>query len=465
MRLTVVLKKVIKLLMIVALFYAAARFIVVFRDSRLTGERAPYIQMLSQSSVYVRWLTKDHHVGILRFGEDPDHMPTVYVEPSSVTNHSVELTGLKPATRYYYQVGEIGHYHDFDAGKHWFYTAPQDSPATRIWVIGDSGQAGEIQQQVRDAAFEWMQKNPLLDSRKAEVIDKPMVDVWLALGDLAYRSGSNKQFQAGLFEPYEDLLSNTSLWPVYGNHDDRRWTYFRIFDLPEDAEAGGLASNTENYYAFNRSNIHFIVLDSQASNRAADADMADWLKQDLAENTKPWVVVAFHHPPYTKGSHDSDNASDSRGRMQDMRKNILPILERAGVDLVLSGHSHMYERSYLLDCAYGSSEAFSISNIVSTGVDNKNINYIKPMQAKSHQGTIYMVAGSSAKVDGGRLDHPAHYLGLMEAGSVVIDVVANRLSVRFINNKGQVRDKFSISKQAGFKSGYKGCSSDIGSLQ
>ena len=51
--------------------------------------------------------------------------------------------------------------------------------------------------------------------------------------------------------------------------------------------------------------------------------------------------MIFHHPPYTKNSHDSDSEEE----LVLIRKNLTPILERFKVDLVLSGHSHLYERS------------------------------------------------------------------------------------------------------------------------
>ena len=67
-------------------------------------------------------------------------------------------------------------------------------------------------------------------------------------------------------------------------------------------------------------------------------------------------MIAFcHHPPYTKGSHDSDADIE----LMEMRQNALPILEDAGVDLVLSGHSHSYERSFLIDGHYGTSSTFT----------------------------------------------------------------------------------------------------------
>jgi len=446
------------------LLYAAGRFVVVYQDSKLTGTRAPYIQMLGTENVVIHWLTDNDQASIVRYGEDRDNLTQIVIDEAAVKNHIVKLSGLKPATRYYYQTGKTVASPDFNAEKQWFYTHPENVRPTRVWVIGDSGEAGETLDQVRDSALNWMRQNPESGSdplNQSATGAAPLIDVWIALGDIAYRSGTNEQYQAALFDTFADLTSNTVLWPVYGNHDDRRWTYFRIFDLPENAESGGLASNTENYYAVDYSNIHFVMLDSQESDRSTDGKMANWLKKDLAQNTRPWVIVVFHHPPYTKGSHDSDDASDSRGRMQDMRENILPILEKSGVDLVLSGHSHMYERSYLIDCAYDDSTKFTAKNIVSNGINGKHQDYVKPLQQAGkpigNQGTIYVVSGSSSKVDQGPLDHPAHKVGLLEAGSMVIDISGDKLIARFINNKGEVRDTFSITKKAGYDSGYQGC--------
>jgi len=461
-------KKLIKVLIVVVLAYGIARFVVVFKDSRLTLHRAPYIQMLTSDSVTIRWITEGNQLGVVRFGEDSGHMASIELEDALKKSHGIKLANLKPATRYFYQIGDINGFHEFDPEKHWFYTKPVDVVPTRVWVMGDSGEAGKTLNQVRDAALSWMQENPLLcdDQTDAEQIAgkpasetkfDPLIDVWIALGDIAYRSGTNAQFQSALFDTFEKVVPNTALWPVYGNHDDRRWTYFRIFDLPENAEAGGIASHTENYYAIDYSNVHFVMLDSQDSGLSETGKMANWLKKDLAQNDKPWVIAAFHHPPYTKGTHNSDEESDSDGKMQEIRQNILPILEQAGVDLVFSGHSHMYERSYMIDCAYDDSEKFSPANIVSTGINNEHKQYMKPLAKKGHQGTVYVVTGSASKVDQGALDHPVHHVGLLEAGTVVVDIENNKLVARFINNKGQINDEFSITKDAEFESEYQGC--------
>ena len=81
--------------------------------------------------------------------------------------------------------------------------------------------------------------------------------------------------------------------------------------------------------------------------------MYQWLCADLAATDQDFIIAFWHHPPYTKGSHDSDNAIDSNGIMQEMRERFLPVLDAYGVDLVLTGHSHSYERSLLLHDHYG----------------------------------------------------------------------------------------------------------------
>jgi len=438
------IKRLIKLVIFIVVAYAAGRLSVVFFGSQLTGERAPYVQMLTQDSVTVQWQTRENRMGVLKYGLQPDNLNYTLLEDAVDKVHTITAHGLKPDTRYYYSTGDISGYKDPDPEYDWFHTMPKagSKKSTRIWVIGDSGQPGEVSVAVRDAMLNWIDEHP----RK----DNEYLNLWLGLGDLAYRSGTNEQFQAALFDTYPNILRNQSLWPVYGNHDARRWTYFKLFTLPENGEAGGVPSGTENYYAIDYENIHLVMLDTTDSSLKPDSDMLTWLKNDLSLNTKQWLIAAFHHPPYSKGTHDSDRETDSEARMLKVRENVLPILEAAAVDVVLSGHSHMYERSYLMDCHYGDSSEFSDSNIVSTGINGQNREYRKPENNIAHSGAVYVVAGSSSKVDTGPLDHPVMAVSMEEAGSLVIDVDGNRLTSRFINDKGEVRDEFSIQKEDGF---------------
>jgi hypothetical protein len=127
----------------------------------------------------------------------------------------------------------------------------------------------------------------------------------------------------------------------------------------------------------------------------------------------------------------------------------LPILESAGVDLVLSGHSHSYERSFLIDGHYGSSTTFTASmkkNGGSGRTDGTGA-YRKPTYGvAAHEGAVYAVAGSSGQTSGGLLNHPAMFVSLNSLGSLVLDVNGNRLDATFIDQAGVRRDYFTIVK-------------------
>ncbi|MGE0079730.1 MAG: metallophosphoesterase [Thiohalomonadaceae bacterium] len=407
-------------------------------DGLWFGHRGPYLQMPAPTAMTVRWETAEPSTGRVRYGLAPDNMPQAVAGASGAYMHEVRIEGLDPATRYYYQVEADGK--DFMAAPASFVTppAPGSAQATRLWVIGDSGKPGKDQNAVRDAALGWMAAHPR--------VGRPPMDVWLALGDNAYTSGRNVEFQRALFEPYAALLREVAVWPAYGNHDARRWVHYDIFSLPENGEAGGVPSGTERWYAFDHGPVHVVVLDSEASVRSDQ--MLQWLREDLAANRSPWRIVALHHPPYSRGGHDSDDWWDSGGRMTAVRERLLPVLEAAGVDLVLAGHSHVYERSHLLACHYGTSQELTEGMILARSVPGAA--FEKHAQgAAAYDGTVYAVVGSSSKLDRGPLDHPAHATALRELGSLVIDVDGLRLEARFINDKGEVRDEFAIVKGAG----------------
>jgi hypothetical protein len=260
---------------------------------------------------------------------------------------------------------------------------------------------------------------------------------------------------------YPAMLRKSVLWPTLGNHDalsasspTESGVYYDIFDLPRAGEAGGLASGTEAYYSFDYANVHFICLDSHDTDRSPPPGgaMLTWLQSDLASTAQDWIIAFWHHPPYTKGSHDSDNVLDSGGRMQEMRQNALPILESGGVDLVLTGHSHSYERSFLINGHYGDSSTFEIppgSHLVNGGDGRPGGDgaYAKPTLGPGpNEGAVYAVAGSSGQISGGSLNHPVMFISLNQLGSMILDVDGNRLDALFLTSTGVQADGFTILK-------------------
>ncbi|MCK5002671.1 MAG: metallophosphoesterase family protein [Gammaproteobacteria bacterium] len=447
--------------LVILVFYGIARTYVVYTDSQIEGNRAPYFQKQAADAMSVLWHTDEPEIGVVRYGLSPEKLDTELNEELAGEAHELRLTNLQAGQRYYYAIGNTDAMKYGGSENDWFMTAPETGTdtAVRLWVIGDSGKPGDIAWSVRDAMKSWVKENP----REG----KPYIDQWLTLGDNAYRSGSNQQYRFAFFDSYSSILNNIAPWPGYGNHDARRWTFFDIFSLPEQAESGGVASATEHYYSFDYANVHTVMLDSQDSDRDSGSEMLNWLKRDLEAyqaSGQDWLIVAFHHPPYSKGSHDSDDEGDSGGRMVDMRQTVLPVLEQYGADLVMSGHSHGYERSYLMDCHYGNSAQFSEKNIVSRGVEGQHIDFIKAQGA--HSGTVYVVAGASAKVDRADMNHPAMAVSMMKAGSLLIDIEGNYLVARYLNADAEVEDEFTIEKshddswKAHSNQSYAGCQAD-----
>jgi len=135
-----------------------------------------------------------------------------------------------------------------------------------------------------------------------------------------------------------------------------------------------------------------------------------------------------------------------------MRTNVVPILEAYGVDLVLCGHSHNYERSYLLNGHYGFSQTLEAAMVKDGGSGRTNDTgaYLKSSVGPSpNDGAVYVVAGSSGWTTSLQpKHHPAMYITLLRMGSMVIDIDGNRLEARFLRETGEVDDYFTITKGA-----------------
>lgn len=403
--------------------------------------RGPYLQSGTDSGVTICWRTDDQADGRVWYGLSPNVLDTVVDDPASLLRHSVQLDGLAPGTTYYYAVGtSAGVLRGGDA-TYRFTTAPPAGarlPA-RVWVIGDSGTADA------NAAA-------VLARYRQHVGGEP-AQVWLMLGDNAYNSGTQAEFDAAVFDMYPQVLRSTVLWPTLGNHDamsadspTENGPYYSIFVLPRAGEAGGVPSGTEAYYSFDYANVHFICLDSEDSDRSAGGAMMTWLAADLADTLQDWIIAFWHHPPYSKGSHDSDDPADSGGRMRDMREAALPILEAGGVDLVLTGHSHSYERSYLLNGHYGVSGTLDPGTMILDAGDGDpgGDGAYRKLENEPNAGAVYAVAGSSGQTGGGPLNHPVMHVSLNTLGSMLLDIDDNRLHAVFLDADGAVQDSFAI---------------------
>ena len=426
------LKRIFLVLFTIVALYGVGRLSVVTYDSYVFVPRQPYLQMQTTNSITLKWQTPEKERGCVHYS-NKDIIKKV-CEAVETDKHHIVLKDLTEGTTYQYSVDASSL--AIDNTNRYFTTLYDDAVEQRIWVLGDSGKAGPDQERVRDAMMKHLNSKPLT--------------MWLLLGDNAYRSGTQKQFNKAMFEPYKEQIKTLVPWAVNGNHDGRRWAFYDIFEFPTKGESGGIASGSEKFYAIDNGNVHIVMLDSFQGDLSKDGAMAKWLEKDLANNSKKWTIAAFHHPAYSDGSHNSDNPKDSgghifkKGRLFQVRENILPILEKYDVDLMLAGHSHAYERSKLIHKHYGTSDTFNPHEHI---VDNADHHYHKSHNKVAYGGGIHNVAGSSSKVDTARLKHPALPFSYAQMGSVLITIKPNILQAEFVNIDGEVSDFYSIEKE------------------
>jgi phosphodiesterase/alkaline phosphatase D-like protein len=193
---------------------------------------------------------------------------------------------------------------------------PDEQKSVRFAVIGDSGTGGAEQFQVAQQ----MEKCRL----------KFGFDFVLMLGDNIYGGKSQQDFERKFEQPYKALLdASVKFYATIGNHDDPNERLYKPFNM------GGA-----RYYSFKKENTTFFALDSNYM----DSSQLDWLDHQLQITSTAWKVCFFHHPLY----------SDARyhGPDLDLRAVLSPIFQKYGVNLVLSGHDHVYERFKPANGAY-----------------------------------------------------------------------------------------------------------------
>ena len=428
--------------------------------------RSPYLQLATDSSIHIVWRTKVKINPIIRYGKNMDDLnekigsefilerrtvdesdksindaSSLFDAPEGTRQFEAKISNLDSNSTYYYSV--------FDGEKrltpkdssYYFKTHPQLSTKSPLyfWVVGDSGTGGENQAKVHTAM------------RKYNQVKNLELDMYIHVGDMAYTSGTDGEFSERFFKMYEPTLRNTVCWAAMGNHEGKTskgengiGPYYDAYICPKAAEAGGLPSGKEAYYSFDYGKVHFIVLDSHDLDRRPTGAMAQWLKADLEKTKAEWLIAYFHHPPYTKGSHDSDKEE----QLIEMREHIMPLLESGGVDIVFTGHSHIYERSMLINGAYATptvSEGVILDD--RDGNPNGDGPYIKSAGLVPHNGTIQVVAGHGGTKVSRKGTMPIMRSIFVENGSVLVSISDNVLTSTMLNLDGLIRDTFVIKKE------------------
>jgi hypothetical protein len=259
---------------------------------------------------------------------------------------------------------------------------PNKDGSVKFAVIGDTGQPGPGQTGVAKQMANWRTRFPFKFA--------------LMMGDNLYGAESARDYQKKFSDPYKALIDGgVQFYAALGNHDDAGQTQYKLFNM-----------NGQKYYTFRpQLGVRFFALDSNY----VDQKQIEWLDKELAASGSDWKVAFFHHPLYSSGAtHGS----------ADLQRNLLePVFIKYGVNVVLTGHEHFYER-------------------------------IKPQK-----GVAYFIIGSSAKLRKGDLQKSnlTVYGNDSEYAFMLMEIAGDELYFQTINDKGQTIDTGSIRRAGDVK--------------
>lgn len=342
--------------------------------------------------------------GALRGNRVTATVKEMVVEGRTVSLHSITLTGLKPGTRYTYQVGNSSHW----SSPQTFQTAPAQNRPFTFLIFGDSQSTNykvwgrtlhQAYQRHPEAAF--------------------MVNV----GDLVDVGQSDKEWQ-GWFTGARGVIENIPVIPVVGNHET--YTPNKGFSMPVFFTAqfkvpqNGPVGLKGQVYSFDYGDVHFSILDSQAGEeRQFVPDMLEWqrvwLNRDLAASNKKWKLVFIHRPLY------HNRAGEREAQLQGA---FLDILDKHHVDAVFSGHDHVYARTVPLF------EGMPVST--------------------ARPGTVYVTTGRSGtktypKAAAKQLD-AFFYNPLESPVYLTVEVLEGCLKVKAFTEQGSLLDEWELRK-------------------
>lgn len=269
--------------------------------------RGPWLGLVGTDRFRVLWETEEPAPTLLRWGEEPS-CPSAVESPGPAARHEATVTGLKPGAAYWYRVG---------TGEAVPVRTRPDTPSrVRFAVVGDTHSTDGVH------------------ARIVREILAEAPDFVVHTGDLSLRDGKREGGgEAAFFRVEAPLLRSLPFFPAAGNHDGDGARFVELF--VESLEAGHRTHYLEEWGP-----VALVVLDS-GEPFDARSDQGRWLARTLAElDLHPAVrfrVVAMHWGPYDSGSGHGPNV--------DARHSLVPLFEEHGVDVVLSGHDHVYERS------------------------------------------------------------------------------------------------------------------------
>jgi hypothetical protein len=285
--------------------------------------RGPYMQPAPPGAARIAWYTDVASDGAVEVSPEGGAWALARDASAPSTRHEVVVAGLEPRTRHLYRVlgggsvlADLGLRSVFE-----FQTAAAGS--LRLLAFGDGGTGTPEQVALARMMFQ----------------EDPLPDLVLMPGDIVLPSGAESDYDARFFRPYGPLLSRVPFYASLGNHDydsEGGAPYLRIFSLPAN---GPPELVPETVYSFEQAGVHFTVHDSNLPLATLRSVVAPWHTADVQASSARFRIAAQHHPPYSSGPNSAIAPTPT------IRTFFPSLFAASGIDLVLTGHEHLYERT------------------------------------------------------------------------------------------------------------------------
>jgi hypothetical protein len=298
--------------------------------------RGPYLQNTSATTQHILWKTLLPADSRVEYGLTPA-LGLWCLDTNLVAAHEVVLTNLSPATTYYYRVLSSSAERLATSPPFAFRTLRAAGPFS-FTFFADMGQGSAAQFAI------------------ADVVRRSEPDLVLCIGDLVYPTYTRWREDLRFFSVYSPHMRTTPYYVVAGNHDvvyGSERDFFAAFSMPTNSispeEHAAAHTGPQHYYSFDHGEAHFVglyvpLLFSYAA-LTNDAPQMRWLEADLASSAKPWKFMFLHHPVISSDGHRNDDYNANLIPDPAELGNLLwPVARRHGVQLILAGHDHVYER-------------------------------------------------------------------------------------------------------------------------
>ncbi len=372
-------------------------------DNSLSFVIEPYLQQVNDDSFHVLWETSLPRKGIVRLGMAEFNvlkpkLDQLFREETANVFHQVVATGLKANEHYFYQALTIGEHGDTLLGP----VTPLHLPDYKqmpvsFAVIGDT------------------QGNPKTWGRLTELIYRERPNFLIHVGDLVSYGPHKDDWVDEFFKPARNIFRFYPLYPAIGNHEMNHDWFYRYFDLPGD----------EWFYTVKKGDALFVFADTNRD-ILPGSEQYQKLTKILASSSETWKIMVHHHPVYTSDEKGFGNTWFQRQHHGDPNQmHLKRLYETYGVDLVLNGHMHLYERTWPL-----ASDKIDLTN-----------------------GVTYVTLGGG----GGRLDPSGANRTWYAAKTrdshhfLNVDIVGNTLLATAIDSSGIPFDSWKIEKEAAYK--------------